>query len=197
HVRMMRHRTAPRVQHRGEADLHTEALGVRGDRQQRLGARLEQEVVDDGLVVVGDGADLRRQGEHDVEVGHLQQLGLARLQPLPRLTALALRTVPVAAGVVGDDGVPARLVLAARDVATESRRAAALDRAHRLELTEAHMAAVGTTPSGPVIAEDVRDLHSWTGHGAVYVGASLPGTSEVSRSSGLAISRSTLLATCA
>src|SRR5271169_586857 len=149
----------------GNADLRTEALGVRGDRQQRLGARLEQEVVDDGLVLVGDDADLRRQREHDVEIGHLQQLGLARLQPLPRLRSLALWAMPVAAGVVGDDGVPARLVLAARNVATESRRAAALDRAHRLELAEAHMAAVGATPSGPVIAEDVRDLHHWTGHG--------------------------------
>src|SRR3984885_13876574 len=101
----MRHRTAPRVQHRGEADLHAEPLGVRGDRQQRLGARLEQEVVDDGLVLVSDGADLRRQREHNVEVRYLQQFGLARLQPLLRLTALALRTVPVTAGVVGDDGV--------------------------------------------------------------------------------------------
>jgi hypothetical protein len=27
------------------------------------------------------------------------------------------------------------------------------------------MAAVGAPPGGPVIAEDVRDLHSWTGHG--------------------------------
>jgi hypothetical protein len=43
--------------------------------------------------------------------------------------------------------------------------AAALDRAHHLELAEAHMAAVGATPSGPVIAEDVRDCQSWTGHG--------------------------------
>jgi len=69
------------------------------------------------------------------------------------------------AGVVSDGGVPARLVLAARDVATESRRAAALDRAHRLELAKAQMATIGITPSGPVIAEDVRDLQSWTGHG--------------------------------
>ena len=161
----MRHRTAPGVQHRGEADLHAEALGVRGDRQQRLGTRLEQEVVDDGLVVVGDGADLRRQREHDMEVRHLQQLGRARLQPLPRLRSLALWAIAIAAAVVGDDGVPARLVLTARNMAAESRRAAALDRAHGLELAEADMAAVGVTPSGPVIAEDVRDLHSWTGHG--------------------------------
>ena len=73
--------------------------------------------------------------------------------------------MPVAAGVVGNDGVAARFILTARNVAAEGRRAAALDRAHRLELAEAHMAAVGATPGGPVIAEDVRDLHSWTGHG--------------------------------
>ena len=72
---------------------------------------------------------------------------------------------PSTCGMLGDDGVPARLVLTARNMAAKGRRAAALDRAHRLELAKAHMAAVGATPSGPVIAEDVRDLHNWTGHG--------------------------------
>ena len=72
-------------------------------------------------------------------------------------------------------------VLAACDMAAEGCRAAALDGAHHLELVEADVAAVGVTPRGPVVAEDVRDLQSWTGHGgAVYVGASLPRTSEVS-----------------
>ena len=61
-------------------------------------------------------------------------------------------------------GVTARLVLAARDMATERRRAAALDRTHDLELAKAHVAAVGIAPSGPVVAEDVRNLQSWTGH---------------------------------
>ena len=28
------------------------------------------------------------------------------------------------------------------------------------------MAGIGFTPSGPVVAEDVRDLQSWTGHEA-------------------------------
>ena len=78
HVRMMRHRGAPRVQHRRESDLCAEALGIGRDGEQRLGTRLEQEVVDHGLVLECDGADARRQREHDVEVRHLQQLGLAR-----------------------------------------------------------------------------------------------------------------------
>src|SRR5258708_34862286 len=67
------------------------------------------------------------------------------------------------AAVVGDRGVGAGL--AARDVSAEGRRAAALDGAHHLELEQADVTAVGMTPRGPVVAEDVRDLQSWTGHG--------------------------------
>jgi hypothetical protein len=61
-----------------------------------------QEIVDDGLVLVGDGPDPRRQREHDVEVRDAQQFGLALLQPCARLRALALGTMPIAARVVGD-----------------------------------------------------------------------------------------------
>ena len=72
--------------------------------------------------------------------------------------------MPVAAGVVRDLGMAARRVLAARDVAAERRRAAALDRTHDLQLIEAHMAAVGLAPSGTVVAEDIRDLQRWSSH---------------------------------
>jgi hypothetical protein len=39
-----------------------------GDRQHRLGRRVEQQVIDDSLVVEGDVGDFGRQGEDDVEV---------------------------------------------------------------------------------------------------------------------------------
>jgi hypothetical protein len=61
--------------------------------------------------------------------------------------------------------VAARAVLASRDVAAERRSPAALDRTHHLQLTKAHMAAIGITPRGSVIAEDIRDLQSRTIHG--------------------------------
>src|SRR6516164_6802549 len=73
--------------------------------------------------------------------------------------------MPVAARVVRDLGMAARRVLAARDMAAERRRATALDRPHHLQLLEAHMAAVGLTPRRAAIAEDVRDLQSWSNHG--------------------------------
>ena len=53
---------------------------------------------------------------------------------------------------------------AARNVPSERRRAAALDGRHHLQLPEAHVAAIGLTPSGAVVAEDIRNLQSWTGH---------------------------------
>ncbi len=58
----------------------------------------------------------------------------------------------------------AGVVLAARNVPAERRRAAALDRAHHLQLVEAHVPAVGFTPSGTVVAEDFRDLQGWAAH---------------------------------
>src|SRR6266852_5290164 len=73
--------------------------------------------------------------------------------------------MPVAAGVVGDLGMAARRVLAARDMPAERCRATALDRTHHLQLVEAHMPAVGLTPSRTMVAENVRDLQSWSSHG--------------------------------
>ena len=63
---------APGVEDRERADAGAEVLGIGRDGDQGLGRSLEQDVVDRGLVVVGDVGDLRRQREHDVEVRHRQ-----------------------------------------------------------------------------------------------------------------------------
>ena len=76
---------------------------------------------------------------------------------------MALRTMAVAAAVVGNGGVTASRVGAACNVPAEGRRAAALDRAHYLHLRMGEVTLVGTTPSGAVIAEDICDLQGWTG----------------------------------
>jgi hypothetical protein len=58
------------MENRGDADAGTEVLGVGRDGDQGLGRCLEQQVVDDGLVLVGDIGDGRRQREHDMIVWH-------------------------------------------------------------------------------------------------------------------------------
>ena len=48
--------------------LGAEMLRIGRDRERRLGRRLEQEVVDDALVLIGDVGNRRRQRVDDVEV---------------------------------------------------------------------------------------------------------------------------------
>jgi hypothetical protein len=110
----------------------TEVLGVGRDGGQGLGRGLEQDIVDDRLVLVGDIGDGRRQCEYHMIVRHRQQIGLARRQPVLCRSTLALRAVPIAATIVRDLAVGA--LLAARDMAAEGCRAAALDRRHHFEL---------------------------------------------------------------
>src|SRR5712671_2992358 len=65
--------------------------------------------------------------------------------------------------VVSDDRV--RAVFAARHMAIERRRAAALDGRHHLHLVEADVTDIGTTPRRSEVAENIRDLQCWAGHG--------------------------------
>ena len=118
------------MEHGGGADAGAQAPGIGSDREQRLGRRAEQQVVDHCLVLVGDRGDLGRQGEDQVEVVDRQQVGLAGGEPVLRRRALALGTMAIAAGVVGDPAVAA--ILAALDMAAERGRAAALDGRHHL-----------------------------------------------------------------
>src|SRR5262249_35584611 len=64
--------------------------GVGGDREQRLGRRAEQQVVDDRLVLIGNRRDLDGRREDYVEIADRQQSGLARGQPILRRRALTL-----------------------------------------------------------------------------------------------------------
>jgi hypothetical protein len=51
-------------------------------------------------------------------------------------------------------------------MAAKSCRPAGLDGTHHFKLAKAHMAAVGLAPCSPMVAEDIRDLQRWTGHGS-------------------------------
>src|ERR1700690_114596 len=106
HMRVMRQRGTPRVQHRHEADAGAQMPARGRDLERGLRRRPEQQIVDHRLVGVGDVGDRAGQRVHDMEVRNREQLGLALGQPLACRCPLALRTMPVAAAVVADDGVP-------------------------------------------------------------------------------------------
>ena len=118
----------PGVQNTDKAQFGTQVLKVGGNGRERLGARLKEERVKDPLVLVGHGRDRSREREDHMKVFTLEQFCLAVLQPLGAGQRLALGAIPVAAGVVADALLVARV--AALHVTTERRRAALLDRAH-------------------------------------------------------------------
>jgi hypothetical protein len=84
------------MEHGGGADASAEMPGIGGDREQRLGCRAEQRVVDDRFVLVGDRSDLGRQRENDVEIADRQQIGLAGREPILRRRALTLWAMAIA-----------------------------------------------------------------------------------------------------
>src|SRR5271170_7097507 len=103
-------------------------LGVSGDAAQGLRRRPEQDIVHHGLVLERDNLNLRRHGEHDVEIGHFEQLCLTILQPLRPSQTLALRAIAVTTRVEGDALMAA--IAAALDMTAKCGGAATLDRGH-------------------------------------------------------------------
>ena len=152
---------SPGMQDRREPDLGAEVLGIGGDCRERLGRRCEQQTVHRGLVLIGDGADRRRQGEHDVEIRDRQQFGGTRLQPLGRGARLTLRAMPIAARVVRNTRMGA--VLAALDMTAERDGTARLDRGHDAKLVGADVSDIGVAPRRTVAAEDLRHLQRRSG----------------------------------
>ena len=161
-MRVMGKRLSPCVQHRQEPDFRTEMLGVRSDGSQRLRCCAEQDIVDNGLVLERDDLDLRRHGEHDVEVWHVEQFRLPILQPLRPSQTLALRAVAITTRVERDTLMTA--IAATLDMAAERRGTAILDRDHGMPLRGRQRRAMLITESRAEVAEYIRHFQSPADH---------------------------------
>ena len=111
---------------------------------------------------MGDGGDLLRHDEDDVEIGRGQEFGSAILQPLGTGQGLALWAVAIAARVVRDALMAAGIALL--DVAAERCRATPLDRRHDTTLRRRQRSAMLLTIGATVAAEHVRHFRRPAGH---------------------------------
>jgi hypothetical protein len=100
---------SPRMEHGEEADLCSQVLRVRGDGRQGFGRGAEQDVVDHSLVLVRNGGDLFRDGEHDVKIRNVEKLRIPVLDPSRAGKRLAFWAVAIAAAVVAVPLVAARI----------------------------------------------------------------------------------------
>ena len=106
----------------------------------------------------GDLGHQCRQGEHDVEVRHRQQLGLSGGEPLGARPPLALRAMPVAARVIGAADQAA--LGAGLGVPAQRRRSAQFNRAHHSPLDAAQVTVVQAAIRLAVAAEDIRHFQA-------------------------------------
>ena len=197
HVWMMQQILPPRVQDRDEADFGTEMSGVGRDRAQRLGAGAKQHVVEHAFVLVRESRDGFGKREDDMEVlGLGKQLGLPAFKPLRAGERLALWAMSIAARVVGDALMAARV--APLDMPAERGGTTKLDRTHHAPLDTSEPLGMGLPILRTTAAKDVRHLErrahrrlqKYSGAG----GGDGIGAGCGSRSKGLAVAHTVLVA---
>ncbi|MDB5723402.1 MAG: hypothetical protein JWQ16_156 [Novosphingobium sp.] len=92
---MMSECLPPGVKNCQEPDLTAEVPGIGGAGLERCRDGVEQDGIDDRLVVEGYLGGFGRHREHDMEIGHRQQVGLTIGEPAFARRALALGAMPL------------------------------------------------------------------------------------------------------
>jgi hypothetical protein len=98
-----------------------------------------------------------------------EEFRLTLLQPLGSCATLALRTIAVAAGVVGDALVAA--IAALLNMAAKGGGAASLDCAHSAMLGTGQRRSVLNAESRAEAAEHIRHLQPLASHGTLHAAA--------------------------
>ena len=90
----------PRMKHHGDAEFAPEPAGIAPELEQGLRGRLEQQPVDEGGMALRNPIELMGQGEHDMPVRDVEQVGALALDPSGLCQGLALGAVTIPARCV-------------------------------------------------------------------------------------------------
>jgi hypothetical protein len=101
-MRMQSQVLSPGVQDAEEADLGSEVLGVGGNLKHGLSGGAEEQIIEQPWIALTERVQVVGQGKDDVEVRYAEQVLFAPCEPALTRLGLALGTVPVATGVIGD-----------------------------------------------------------------------------------------------
>jgi hypothetical protein len=92
----------PSVKHREEPDLRAEMSPIGSDGAQRLGGRLEQDLVGCAGILEGNRCDLVGNGEDDMEILRIEKFPPPSLDPFRSGEPLALGATAGTAAIVSD-----------------------------------------------------------------------------------------------
>jgi hypothetical protein len=101
-MRMQSQVLSPGMQNAEKADLGSEVLGAGRNFKHGLSAGTVEQIVEQPRMALTERVQLVGQGKDDVEVGYAEQILFAPCEPALASLGLALGTVAVATGVVGN-----------------------------------------------------------------------------------------------
>jgi hypothetical protein len=113
------------VQNTDETNLRAQPFGVGHNFEHGGRAGAEKQVIQNPGVAQAERVQLMRQSKYDVEVRHTEQFLFSRSELALASLCLALRTVPVPAGIIRDGLITASGTSV--DVPSQRRRGAAGD----------------------------------------------------------------------
>ena len=146
-----------RVQHRHRARSATQLLVVLAEGVHRRPSTADDEFVQLALVMPSQLAELCGQGEREHEILARHQLLQLLVDPALRLEGLALRAVPVAAGMRHPDFPLA--AVAGQLHPGRGGAPAQLERAQRFALARQQFVPVLFEQGGRVLGHDVGEAH--------------------------------------
>lgn len=155
-MRMVTEVARPGLQHTEKAQLHAEMFWVGGDVLEGSAALSKEQVVAELLPGADSGAQLRRHGEGDQEVGHGQKQSFLFGDPGRSIVMSALGTGAVVAGVIG--AVLLATVGTTVELPTQLGCATTPNGRHSPPMRERHPAEEFQQVRRPVAAEDLRQI---------------------------------------
>src|SRR3990172_6408719 len=154
---------APGVEHAEETDLSAQMFRISGDLQESRSAGSKQQGIQKPLVVEGQRSQRVRKREDHMYIGNSQEFSLAGGQPLVASVRPTLRTMAVAAGVVGDGhGMTAARTTV--PVTAERCRAAAFDGREHSSVQPCQPRPLFLDEVFACRANDVGHLEGWPVH---------------------------------
>lgn len=153
---MINHGPGPGVDYHQNPWSSADVMGIACQFHESPGSRLAQNAKQLSLVGSDDGPQFLWQREDQVEVGDRKQKLLTLLGPSARVLAVALRTVAIAAGVIGVVDLSALVAL--EDMASKGLGAAICYVAQRPDMTRQHAITELPEVVGAVEPEDLGKL---------------------------------------
>src|SRR5579871_5826205 len=150
----------PGMQHAEEANFCAEMSRIAGDFEKSFRAGAEQQIVDDFLVLQGQCCELSRKYEDYMDIARRKKFSLPCGDPAFASRRLTLRTVAVAAGVIGDGGaMPAAGAFI--EMTAECGGTTARDGQQHFDVLPAEPLAISFEESSSRVADEIGHLKRW------------------------------------